>query len=117
MKNKDHPLFRVGSIRDLKALVNRASEKYGGPAFTYTSKNEQVTVSYLQFKTDVDAFGTSLLHQGVKNAEAAVVEENSYELIELICAIEERFELEIPDREISRPKTVGGLLGYIDVNE
>jgi len=38
---------------------------------------------------------------------------NSYELVELICELEEEFGVEIPDRVISKLKTVQNVLDYI----
>ena len=39
---------------------------------------------------------------------------NSIELVELVCAVEEKFGIEIPDRVISDFKTVADLLHYIE---
>ena len=38
---------------------------------------------------------------------------NSFELVELICEVEDRFDVEIPDRAISRLKTVQNVLDFI----
>lgn len=38
---------------------------------------------------------------------------NSYELVELVCEVEEKFDVEIPDRVISNFKTVQNVLDYI----
>jgi len=42
---------------------------------------------------------------------------NSYELVELICRIEDEFDVEIPDRYISSFKTVQNVLDYITEHE
>ena len=39
---------------------------------------------------------------------------NSLELVEIICEVEEEFEIEIPDRAISGFKTVKDLMDYIN---
>ena len=39
---------------------------------------------------------------------------NSYELVELVCKVEDEFDVEIPDRVIGRLKTVQDVLDYID---
>jgi acyl carrier protein len=39
---------------------------------------------------------------------------NSYELVEMVCRVEEEFDIEIPDREISKFKTIQNLLDYIN---
>lgn len=38
---------------------------------------------------------------------------NSFELIEMVCAVEEEFDIEIPDREIKSFKTVGNIMDFI----
>jgi len=38
---------------------------------------------------------------------------NSYELVELVCEVEEKFDVEIPDRAINGFKTVQNVLDYI----
>ena len=38
---------------------------------------------------------------------------NSFELVELICEVEDVFGVEIPDRAISKLKTVQNVLDYI----
>ena len=42
---------------------------------------------------------------------------NSYELVQIICEVENEFEIEIPDRSISSFKTVRNLLDYIIANK
>ena len=38
---------------------------------------------------------------------------NSFELIEMVCAVEGEFDIEIPDREIKSFKTVGDIMDFI----
>ena len=38
---------------------------------------------------------------------------NSYELVELVCEVEEKFNIEIPDRAISGFKTVQNVIDFI----
>jgi acyl carrier protein len=38
---------------------------------------------------------------------------NSFELVELVCEVEEKFDVEIHDRDISRLKTVQDVMDYI----
>ncbi len=39
---------------------------------------------------------------------------NSLELVQLVCVIEDTFDVEIPDREIRHFKTVGNVVRWID---
>ena len=41
---------------------------------------------------------------------------NSFELVELICEVEDVFGVEIPDREIGKLKTIQNVLDYITGN-
>jgi acyl carrier protein len=41
---------------------------------------------------------------------------NSYELIELICEVEDKFDIEIPDRAINSFKTVQNVMDFITAN-
>jgi acyl carrier protein len=41
---------------------------------------------------------------------------NSYELVQLVCEVEEEFSVEIPDRAIGSFKTVQDVIDYIAVN-
>ena len=41
---------------------------------------------------------------------------NSYELVELVCEVEDKFDVEIPDRAISRFITVQNVIDYIAAN-
>ena len=39
---------------------------------------------------------------------------NSYELVQMVCEVEDEFDIEIPDKAIKTFKTVGDVLRYID---
>jgi len=38
---------------------------------------------------------------------------NSYELVQMVCAVEDSFAVDIPDRTISRLKTVQDVIDYL----
>jgi len=42
---------------------------------------------------------------------------NSLELVEMVCEVEEKFNVEIPDRVISSFKTIKDLLDYLASHE
>jgi len=88
MKNRNYPLYPVEQVDDLKELVGVIAEKYGNaPAFIYERKKERISVSYLQFKADVEALGTVLWDMGLQNATVAIIGENSYEWIATYFAV------------------------------
>jgi len=39
---------------------------------------------------------------------------NSFELVELVCVVEDEFDVEIPDRAIKDFKTVGDVIDFIE---
>ena len=82
MKNKPYLFYKVKSIRNLKELVYTVAEKYGdSSAFTFERNNDVISISYREFKSDVDALGTAFIEDSVKNTKIAVIGENSYEWI------------------------------------
>jgi acyl carrier protein len=42
---------------------------------------------------------------------------NSLELVQLVCDVEDEFEVEIPDRVIKTFKTVGDVMNFLKINE
>ena len=38
---------------------------------------------------------------------------SSYDLVQLVCSVEDEFDIEIPDKQISKFKTVGDVINYI----
>jgi len=42
---------------------------------------------------------------------------NSYELVQLICAVEDKFGVEIPDRQISQMRTVQDVIEYLGAHD
>lgn len=40
---------------------------------------------------------------------------NSFDLINLVCVLEDEFNVEISDRDVGNFKTVGDVMDYIDV--
>ena len=80
MKNIPH--HDVRSIRDLKDMLTSSTVLYGDRTAFHVKKVEggpYQTISYRQFKADVDAFGTALLSIGLSGGRVAIVGENRYE--------------------------------------
>ena len=68
-------------------------EKLQAIARRYTNEEEIVITGETVFLTDLGL--------------------NSYELVHMVCVVEEEFGIEIPDRAISRFKTVRNLMDFI----
>ncbi len=62
----------------LDFCVNKYNEKF---AFIYQIRKQEISISFADFKTQVEAFGTYLLSKGFDGNHIAVLGENSYEWI------------------------------------
>lgn len=79
---KNYELYSHQKVNTLKELLAYCAEKHNtNTAFAYQRKKNDIEVSHIQFKSDVDAFGTYLFNQGYKGCHIAVFGENSYEWI------------------------------------
>ena len=103
MKNKNYPLYPVEQVNDLKELLGVIAGKYGdAPALTFERKKERISISYKQFKADVEALGTALWDMGLQDATIAVIGENSYEWIVTYFAVVNGGGIIVPlDRELT----------------
>ena len=39
---------------------------------------------------------------------------NSYDFIQVVCAVEDEFDIEIPDKDLAKMITVGDVVAYIE---
>ena len=85
MKNRkqNYPLYQIKEVANLKDIIlfddSRNNKK---TAFIYKkNRKETVNISYAQFTSDVDAFGTYMFENGLRKCKIAVMGENSYEWI------------------------------------
>ena len=102
MKKQNYPLYEVEPLNNLKELVDYAAEKYkNNPAFLFERKKETVSISYRQFKSDVEALGTALFDLGIKNEKISLIGENSYEWILTYFAVVNSGNVIVPlDKEL-----------------
>ncbi len=70
------PIFTIKEL--LQLCVTDYNEKI---AFAYQNRKQKITVSYKNFSSDVNAFGTYLYSQGFKSCKISIFGENSYEWI------------------------------------
>lgn len=79
---KNGSLYEVRPIKDLKDMLDSSAKIYGDKAAFLSKPKGQadyVPITYNQYKTDVDAFGTALLSLGLKGGKIALIGENRYE--------------------------------------
>lgn len=105
---KNNTLYDVRTVNNLKELLNESVNMYGDkPAFLVNAKNGYCdSISYSQFKSDVDALGTALISLGLKDKCIAVIGENRYEWCVAYLAtvggtgVIVPIDRELPDNEI-----------------
>lgn len=79
---KLYPYYEHMSMCTIKQLLEFIADKYNDKvAFAYQVKKQDMSVSFSEFKTQVEAFGTYLFIEGFQNKHFAVLGENSYEWI------------------------------------
>lgn len=85
---KNYELYKHPKHTSMKELVAFCAETYGEkPAFCYMKGKTDVSVSFSQFKREIETFGAWLLQQGYKDCHIAVFGENSYEWILTYLAV------------------------------
>ena len=79
---KNYDLYNHTKVSTIKELLNYCTDCHGHKtAFMYTDRKTEVSVSFLQFRDDVNAFGTYLYANGYRHKHIAVYGENCYEWI------------------------------------
>lgn len=79
---KNIPLYEVRKVKSIKdVLVSSAALFSDRTAFLYKRKgsDKYEPATFKQFKTEVDALGTSLIDLGLKGGRIAIISENRYE--------------------------------------
>ena len=81
MKNKKYPLYdTLEEISDLKDLVlTKASDLPDKIAFVYPCETGEMRKTYSDLKEDINAFGTWLYKNKIKDKHVAIIGKNSYE--------------------------------------
>ena len=84
------PLYEVRRISDLREMLVGSAEIFGDrPAFLRKKDPTSIyePVSYRQFRSDVNAFGTALLALGQQGQRIAVIGENQYAWVTTYLAV------------------------------
>ncbi len=78
----NYKLYDHIPIYTIKQLLESCTNKYEDEsAFTYQMKKQDISISFSEFKTQVEAFGTYLFNKEFNHNHIAVFGENSYEWI------------------------------------
>lgn len=79
---KNYPYYKHTPIYTTKELLNFCADTHNEKeAFTFQNRKQDLSISFAEFKTQVNAFGTYLCNEGYKDKHIAVFGENSYEWI------------------------------------
>lgn len=79
---KKYNLYKHTPVFTTKELLGFCAAEYNKrEAFAYQNKNQDISVSFTQFKEQVNAFGTHIFSEGFNDSHIAVFGENSYEWI------------------------------------
>ena len=81
MKNKKYPYYDVlEDISDLKDLIlTKASDSPDKIAFVYPCETGEMRKTYHDVKEDINAFGTWMYKNKIKDKHVAIIGKNSYE--------------------------------------
>lgn len=78
----NYDLYNHTPVYTTKELLNFCVKEYGEKeAFAYQNKKQDISISFSDFETQVNAFGTYLFSKGFNGNHIAVFGENSYEWI------------------------------------
>lgn len=77
-------IYKGKSVDDFKELINYCTNEYKNKiAFSYkidpdSKQPKYVNITFEQYKKDIEALGTSLLHLGLENKKVAIIAPNRY---------------------------------------
>lgn len=78
----NYDLYNHTPVYTIKGLLDFCVTEYGEKeAFAYQNRKQDISVSFKQFKDQVNAFGTYLFNEGFNGKHIALFGENSYEWI------------------------------------
>lgn len=100
---ENYPLYKVREINSLRELVVSGAEIYGDKtAFKYKENGEVKSVSYKEFKYQVDSFGTALCEMGLDGKHIGIIGPNSYNWVRSYLTVLTSSGVVVPvDKELS----------------
>lgn len=75
------PIYNVRQISDLKDMVEQSAKLFSEKTAFRLKQEDSVykSITYKEFKSDLDSLGTAFIKLGLKDANIAVIGENRYE--------------------------------------
>ena len=88
MKNRPYPLYTLGTKYTIKQIAeDMAAENPGHIFFQFRKGGSVAQKTAAEFLDEINAAGTWLYHNGIKNSHVAIVANNSYAWVVLYFAI------------------------------
>lgn len=73
------PIYEVRKINNLREMLYSSVDLFSNnPAFKFKESGNIISKTYLDFKNDIEAFGTALINMGLENCHISVTGSNSY---------------------------------------
>lgn len=117
MRNRPYDLYKLPEIESLKDMLEqKAASRPERIAFAFFGgKNRIKEKSFRNFRDDVNALGTWMYRQGIRDKHIAVIGENSYEWLLCFFAAAAGGNVAVPvDKELP-PEEIEELLHKADV--
>lgn len=107
-KNEDYPLYEVRKLYSLRQLVDETAVMFADKAaFKFKQNGEVKSVTYREFKEEVDSLGTALCELGLNGAHIAIIGPNSYEWARSFLAVLNTSGAAVPvDKDLSNEETL-----------
>ncbi len=110
---KKIPLYEVREINNLRDMLYSSTELFNEKAaflFKPSHESEYIPVSYKQFRSDIDSFGTVLLNLGLLHKRIAIIGENKYEWSTSYLSVINGLGIVVPiDKELPEAEIVSCL--------
>ena len=103
-KNQPYPLYEVPRVYDLKQMIESSAERDPDRiAFRYRKGKTIIDKSISQFLAEVNAAGTWLYHENIRDCHVALIDHNSYAWLVVYFAVITSRNVIVPiDRDLNR---------------
>lgn len=114
-RKTNYPLYDIRECGSLRQLIDEGAVMYGDkPAFKYRAGKDTKSVSYKEFRHQMDAFGTALCVLGIEDKHIAIIGNNRYEWALSYLTVLNSNAVAVPiDKELSVDETLY-ILNYSD---
>ncbi len=103
-KNQPYPLYEVPRVYDLKQMIESQAERNPDRvAFRYRKGKTIIDKTIAQFVAEVNAIGTWLYHENIRDCHVALIDHNSYSWLLVYFAVITSGNVIVPiDRDLNQ---------------